>query len=119
MRFKLNFSTVLTLCSASLLSAANVAANEFEFAGEAGVEQRYFFEDALLAEQERYQASVYLQPEFYYSWNDGEDRLVIKPFARFDQHDSERTHFDIREFNWLHLGETWEVVTGVSKVTYL
>lgn len=117
MRLKVNLPAAFFLYAAGYFSVAGgVYANEFEFGGEAGVEQRYFFEDALLQQQERYQGSLYLQPEFYYSWNDGGDRLVIKPFVRLDQHDSERTHVDLREFNWLHLGETWEVVTGVSKV---
>lgn len=100
----------------SLCTSGSADANEFEFGGEAGIEHRYFFEDALLPQQERAQGSIYIQPEFYYSWNDGDDRLVIKPFARLDQHDEERTHVDIREFHWLHLGDNWEVVTGVSKV---
>jgi hypothetical protein len=57
-----------------------------------------------------------LQPEFTYSWNEGDDRLVIKPFTRLDQHDSERTHYDLREFSWSHFGSNWEMVAGVSKV---
>jgi len=35
---------------------------------------------------------------------------------RIDQHDSERTHFDIRELVWLHVADNWELHTGISKV---
>ncbi|MBT0585646.1 hypothetical protein KIU71_04410 [Alteromonas sp. SM 2104] len=101
---------------ACVLGSASAAANDLEISGEAGIQMRYFFEDALLPQQERTQASVYLQPEFFYSWNGGDDRLVIKPFARLDQIDSERTHLDIREMHWLHLASDWELLAGISKV---
>ncbi|WP_240612736.1 hypothetical protein [Alteromonas flava] len=96
--------------------SATALAQDFEISGEAGVEQRYYFEDPLLPEQERAQGSLYAAPEFYYSGNEGDDRLVIKPFARVDQHDGERTHFDLREFHWLHLASDWEFIAGISKV---
>lgn len=109
-------TTVLLAGLFGALLSSTVRAIEFEIAGEAGIEQRYFFEDPLLPTQERGQSSLYLAPEFYYSWNDGDDRLVIKPFGRLDQHDSERSHADIREFHWLHQSRDWEFLAGVSKV---
>jgi len=42
--------------------------------------------------------------------------LTISPFFRVDQHDDERTHFDLREFIYRHSGETWEVNVGLGKV---
>ncbi|WP_240615572.1 hypothetical protein [Alteromonas facilis] len=98
------------------ITSAPLLASEFEISGEAGIEERYFLEDSLLDAQERTQGSIYVQPEFFYSWNEGDDRLVIKPFARIDQHDSERTHADMREFHWLHMTQDWEFLAGVSKV---
>ena len=103
-------------CLITLMFASHINAQEFELGGEAGIEQRYFLEDALLPDQERTQGSIYLQPEFFFNWNDGDDRLVIKPFTRLDQHDSERSHADLREFHWLHQSRDWEFVAGISKV---
>lgn len=113
-QFVIALVTVTAVLTCGGLRSVN--AGDYEVAGEAGFEQRYFFEDALLEQQQRAQASVYLQPEFTYSWNEGDDRLVIKPFTRLDQHDSERTHYDLREFSWSHFGSNWEMVAGVSKV---
>ncbi|MDM7859607.1 hypothetical protein QTP81_03170 [Alteromonas sp. ASW11-36] len=111
------FSLYTTLCWLLTLPLSVVCfAQDYELSGEAGIEQRYFFEDPLLPEQERAQGSVYLQPEFFFNWNDGDDRLVIKPFTRLDQHDSERSHFDLRELHWLHQDRDWEFLAGISKV---
>lgn len=87
-----------------------------EFTGGAGIEQRYFLQDALYPQQQRTQVSVYLEPEIYIDWNDGTDSLLVKPFYRQDQVDEERTHADIRELIWLHVGDDWELRTGIGKV---
>lgn len=100
----------------ALLPLSFFASAEVEFTGGAGIEQRYFLQDALSPQQERSQASVYLEPEFYSEFNDGADSILFKPFYRFDQHDDERTHGDIRELLWLRVGDDWELRTGVTKV---
>jgi len=33
-----------------------------------------------------------------------------------DENDNERTHGDIRELSWIHIGEDWELRTGLRKV---
>jgi hypothetical protein len=38
------------------------------------------------------------------------------PFFRVDQRDSNRTHFDLRELNWLAVIGALEFLLGVSKV---
>ena len=67
-------------------------------------------------EDDNFSASLALQPEFIYQWNDGMDNLVITPFARLDSVDEERTHFDVRELLWQHIGEDWELRAGIGKV---
>jgi hypothetical protein len=89
---------------------------EIEYSGSAAIEQRYFVQDALYSEQERANMSVYFAPEFYTSFNGGNDSILFKGFYRFDQQDEERTHGDIREFKWTHSGEEWDVQTGIGKV---
>ncbi|MDO6566355.1 hypothetical protein Q4561_04745 [Alteromonas sp. 1_MG-2023] len=84
--------------------------------GSAGGELRYFLQDPLYETQERAYGSAFLSPETYTEWNDGEDSLLFKPFFRVDQYDEERTHFDVRELQWLHVSDTWETKVGVGKV---
>ncbi|OFI34277.1 hypothetical protein BFC17_21020 [Alteromonas lipolytica] len=87
-----------------------------EFSGSVSVEQRYFLQDAIYTAQPRAQSSVALSPEWFTEWSDGDNTLVFKPFYRFDQEDSERTHYDIRELIWTHLGQSYEFRAGVGKV---
>lgn len=100
----------------ALLPLALSVSAEVEISGSAAVEQRYFLQDPLDTRQDRSQISVFFQPEFYTEFNDGNDSLLFTPFVRVDQHDEERTHGDIRELVWLHVGEDWELRTGISKV---
>lgn len=104
------------LLSLLLLGMPLQAAAEIQYSGHAGVEQRYFFQDALFAQQERGNLSMYFSPELNTSFNDGNDSVVFKGYYRFDQQDSERTHGDIREFKWTHSGDVWEVQAGIGKV---
>ncbi|PCI64979.1 MAG: hypothetical protein COB38_12025 [Gammaproteobacteria bacterium] len=97
----------------SLLSV--VEANEFEVRGNFEVQGRFFYEDALFATQHDQQLSVAAAPEFFWSWNDGDDSFEFVPSARVDQYDSERTHIDIREFSWVHVGDDWETRIGIRR----
>ena len=89
---------------------------EYQYNGNAGIEQRYFYQDALYPQQERSNLSVYFAPQFYTSFNDANDSISFKGYYRFDQQDPERTHADIRELKWTHLGDIWEVQAGIGKV---
>ena len=99
----------------ALVVASNTYA-DIEISGVAGLEQRYFLQDALYENQERSYSSAFLMPELYSEWNGGTDTLVVKPFYRIDQHDNERTHGDIREFQWAHYADSWETRVGIGKV---
>lgn len=80
------------------------------------IEQRFYFQDGLYPEQYDSDLSVFIEPELYYSFNDGADSLNFKPFFRYDSRDSERTHMDVRELMWLHVGNAWEFRAGIGKV---
>jgi len=56
------------------------------------------------------------EPEYIHEWNNGDDLFTFTPYALIDQHDSNRTHFDIRELSWIHAADDWELTAGVSKV---
>ncbi len=99
---------VLCVCAASGVQAV-------ELLGYVTAEGRYFFNEPLFDEQKRNSGSVAVQSEFYHEWESGSS-FVFTPFARFDSADSERSHFDVRELNYLWVHDEIEVKAGISKV---
>ena len=98
--------------------AGGAMAGEWDFAGSAVGELRVFPHAAAFAGQDdaTVSPSVKLEPEIVYTWNDGGDRLTLVPFLRLDGADDNRTHADLREANWLHLGDGWDLLVGIGKV---
>jgi len=88
----------------------------FSFDGSIELEQRLFIDDSTLSEQGNSQSSVRVLSEFFTEWNDGNDRLVVEPFARLDSEDDQRSHTDLRQFLWTHYGDNYEFSAGVGKV---
>lgn len=82
---------------------------------ELGFEWRHFDDPGEFG-QERDGFSIRIEPEYYSSWNDGDDFFKFRPFLRVDSVDDERTHFDIREGYWGHIGYTWETKLGYTRV---
>ncbi|AGP77395.1 hypothetical protein I633_06080 [Alteromonas mediterranea 615] len=91
-----------------------ITAADTQITVKAAIEQRSFFQDPLYSGQYNSQLSAFIEPEIYHSWNDETDSIPFKPFYRWDQRDSERSHGDIRELMWLHVGEDWELRTGIG-----
>ena len=87
-----------------------------EAAGYIGVQAREFFESPADPAQGSENYSLVISPEWYQSFNDNNDSLNLKLFYRYDSLDSERSHADLREFFWLHVGNDWELTLGVNKV---
>ncbi len=88
-----------------------------EWSGYVSGEVRYFPHSPLLTDQYKdFNFSLALQPEYAHEWDNGYQSLVFVPFVRVDQHDSERTHFDISELTWLKATETWELRVGIRKL---
>ncbi len=54
------------------------------------------------------------EPELVLEWDD--ERLTLAPFVRLDADDNRRSHADLREANWLHLDQDWELLVGLSEV---
>ncbi len=101
-----------------LLAATGAVAGEAEVSGFVAAAIRGYPLSPANAGQsgERLSASLILQPEFRYDWNNGRDRFTMIPFARLDSQDSNRTHADLREFNWQRMGRNWDFLAGVGKV---
>lgn len=114
----MNLKPLTGLALTALATALPVQAEVYyEMSGKVSAELRAFTQDTAYAGQEQdYNLSFAAEPEFYWEWNDGTDNVTFKPFFRVDQHDSERTHGDIRELNWVHVGDDWELRTGIRKV---
>ena len=89
-----------------------------EWSGYIAAQSRSFLHDPLpqnTAQHNNY-LSVSAEPEFYHSWDEDSQSLTFKPFIRFDQHDDERSHGDIRELVWQKVFSNWELKAGISKV---
>ncbi|MDX8409663.1 MAG: hypothetical protein R8J84_06445, partial [Mariprofundales bacterium] len=93
-------------------------AGQWDIAGQASLEGRYFPSAPQFTSQKKttLSPSGTLEPEFVREWNHGNDRLTLTPFARWDANDHRRTHADLREASWLHLGASWDMLVGIGKV---
>jgi hypothetical protein len=87
-----------------------------ELSGFAQIQFRYFPLSPLDERQEGTGFSLALQPELYYEFGEGYHSVLFTPFFRYDQHDKERTHFDIRELFWLYYGDDFELSAGFRKI---
>ena len=88
-----------------------------DLSGFVGFEARGFFSDPQFPEQSSAAVgiSVVAEPEWYLAWDDGDQALLFVPFARADSIDRERSHLDVRELNYLRVGDGWELRAGVAK----
>ncbi len=99
-----------------LLSWPAWAGDAWEFSGSATLELRWYPRQALDPRQyDGGNVSVIVEPEFYRSFNDGNDSLLFAPYLQADQHDGSRNRLDIRELTWVHVGENWELRSGIRQ----
>ncbi len=88
----------------------------WEFSGYVGVEDLVFTQNPLDSRQHNNYVSGVIEPEIYHEWDDGTQNFAFTPFFRYSQHDSHRTHFDVREFSWMKIAESWELRVGIREV---
>lgn len=98
-----------------LLTAATTSAHA-EVRGEIALEGRGFLQSPLDGRQHDGNLSLSGEVEYYTSWDDGRQSFTLKPFARLDQYDEERTHVDLREAVWIFHEDGLEVRAGINKV---
>lgn len=98
----------LFICSFSLF--AN------EWSGNVSLEYRQFSSEGLSSSQFKEYGSIAFQPEWAHEWDGGKQILNFVLFTRWDEHDDERTHSDIRELSWLKVFDESELRIGVRKV---
>lgn len=101
--------------STSALAFLEPLFDDGEWSGETGFEYRYFDNPGDFG-QEQHATSLRLQGEYNTRWNDDNDTFTFLPYVRLDQQDDQRTHADLREMLWVHVGESWELRSGVTRV---
>ncbi|NVK37974.1 MAG: hypothetical protein HWE18_08625 [Gammaproteobacteria bacterium] len=100
--------------SAITLSAASMA--ELSMTTQLDYESTFFGADSQIGENEdRWNQSIALRTELYKEL-EGDQSITFKPFYRFDEHDEERTHGDIRELIWHKVADNFELKAGIGKV---
>jgi hypothetical protein len=106
------------LAAGLLGSAAPGAAADWQLSGHVGVETRVFPNEPAFDDQDdtRFSGSVFAEPELRVDFDDGTHQLTLVPFARYDTDDDNRTHADLREANWLWIGDGWDLVVGIDRV---
>jgi len=105
----------ISLCS-GIPSLSLAASGDTEITGFVGIEYRAFQHAASFPGQRRDSLSAVAQLELFHQRPDGKNSFLFIPYARIDEYDEKRTHFDIRELQWTHVGEDWELLAGISKV---
>jgi hypothetical protein len=106
----------LTFIFGAVFIATSSVTHGLEFSGYIAAQDRVFFDDPLDPRQHNNTASFSTEPELYHSWDNDSQSITITPFYRYDQHDNERTHADVRELSWLKVFDNWELTVGISKV---
>lgn len=97
------------------LTAPAVQAQEFDFSGAIGAEVVQFSESGLAAQQgEKTQASLSIDAEVRWISADRNTRAQLAGFGRWDGHDGNRTHLDLREAYVAHNAGRFEVLGGVN-----
>ena len=100
-----------------LFSVVCLKVTALEYSGSLGVETRAFFESPQFDSQfNGFQSSVFVEPELTWYSNEEDHQLALTLFARGDDRDDERSHFDVREAYWLWIGDDWELTVGVDRV---
>jgi hypothetical protein len=102
---------------ASLALPVPVGAEVYiEKSGNIALEARYFADSDSEVQQTGAGLALSLQPKLLVEWNNGADAVTFEPFHRFDGQDEERTHKDIRDLSWEHVGDSFESRIGWRRV---
>lgn len=106
-------------CLCATLAALPTSALEYgdvQLSGDVSGQYRHFVEDGDRPGLSDHSTSLATELEFYHPIADSNDSLTFTPFYRWDQHDKDRTHGDIRELNWQKVTRDWELTIGISRV---
>ena len=80
-----------------------------------GVQNRLFAQDGTTS-SDQFQQSASVLIELAGDFRGGRDEWRLAAFGRWDSDDSRRTHADLRELNWTHVADRWQIQAGVGQV---
>ena len=100
----------------SVSAHAGELGNGWHLSGFTAFENRQFLKGHQLPNQHSGTAapSFVLEPEIYKKTDT--DTFTARFLYRYDVQDDERTHFDIRQLDWIRAKNDWEISAGISKV---
>lgn len=104
------------IAALALACAVCSAGVQGQWRSEVSLEARHFTSDPLDATQHGDNLSLSAELEYHTRWNDGRQSFTVRPFGRLDQHDTARTHVDLREAVWIFYDDGLEVRLGIDKV---
>ncbi len=109
---------VFLLCC--VLSVAGTSAADdgpWTFSGSFALELRWFPDKpAYPGQLEDDQPSAVFEPELRWRSEDRRHQVDLAAFGRWDGEDDERSHFDLREGSYRYVGDSFELLAGVSRV---
>lgn len=106
-------SILLLLCVFPAL--AGQSAHALEVRGELGMEAWGFAQQGAQG-QSQSDVAASAKIELWQHFNGEQDQLGFTPFFRIDHQDGERSHIDVREAAWLHVGDGYELRSGIRQV---
>lgn len=114
---RLSCSYIGSLAAAFLLFSSFAAADapRFKRSLDLSLEGRAYAGDPPFEGQAGSGISLSAKPEFDYAFS-GAANLRFVPFGRWDQHDDERSHADIRELSLRIRQGNFDLVAGISRV---
>lgn len=111
---KSSFATIPLFLVCSVITGVSIC-RAAELSGYLSIEGSYFLKEPIFENQDRNDVSLALQAEMYHEIEDGSS-ITFVPFGRIDSADDKRTHFDIRELNYLWLSDRYALRLGIGKV---
>ena len=104
-------------CAMIFLAASQMAeAGEFDLRGYVEPEIRLFDDSPSNAGQRNSTLSIAGEVRARYFWDNDNQSIIVTPFARLDQHDRRRSHWDLREARYAWRQGRWELIAGIDKV---
>ena len=101
---------------AALTTAAAADPLDIRVRGYVEPELQAFVESGNVSGQRRWNASVATEISFESFWDNSNQWVVVKPFARLDLRDGNRSHADMREAKYARAIDNWEFRIGIDKV---
>ena len=115
----LNFF-ILLIISTSELGVADVY-DELNISGNIAFQLRGFMQDSMWSGQNTSDIESSISGEWEIRWrsNSNNQRISVIPFARWDENDKKRSHYDFREAYWAYQNEDFELLIGLNKLSLI